>query len=181
MGAANDITRKHCLLHECRIASMPRRPPSPHVLLTRRPRRRERLPCATLRSCRMPFHIPRLARASLHACGVRRCGPHCWVAPQCPKFVRRVPHLQTALPIHRRKRLASLLPAGAPRLARPPPAALRGVAPRDGVSSRRAMLHRALPARLPPVLRRATMGPALLRRAAMSTDACAAPQMRILL
>ena len=86
MGAANDITRKHCLLHECRIASMPRRPPSPHVLLTRRPRRRERLPCATLRSCRMPFHIPRLARASLHACGVRRCGPHCWVAPQCPKM-----------------------------------------------------------------------------------------------
>ena len=149
-------------------ASLPGRPPWPHVLgFARRPLRRGALPCATLRSRRAPCHIARCALCAPRSGLVARDDAARTVADQ---FARCLPDsLQAARlrpPIHRRPTrcaftfvlrplLASLWlvsPRALPHrvlraslslsLIGPPPSALFGVAARSAMISPRAMPHR---------------------------------------
>ena len=69
-----------------RTASLPRRPPWPHVFLPRRQWRRGALPRARSSKPAARRATPHVSRASLRLCGLRRCGPHSWAAPRRPRM-----------------------------------------------------------------------------------------------
>ena len=156
-------------------ASLPGRPPWPHVLgFARRPLRRGALPCATLRSRRAPCHIARCALCAPRSGLVARDDAARTVAAQ---FARCLPDsLQAARlrpPIHRRPTRCAFT-----FVLRPLLASLWLVSPR-------ALPHRVLraslslshwPAALSVVWRRCAQRYDLAARHATSRVSCMPPR-----